>query len=152
MPTVPSLEKRDYVINELLETEKNYVDVLSSMQTNFMRPFANLLREDDYNVIFYGIKVCYLYHLRDCVIKHRAWYLLIYITFCNLNFDQINIIIYSNFRFKNTFCKTWLMRVPTVCLRVFFLRQSKFFLSTFNRKQRRIKLFGCIYYINRAES
>jgi RhoGEF domain. len=51
------LEKRDYVINELVETEKNYVDVLASLLRNFMKPLSNLLREEDMKVIFGGIKV-----------------------------------------------------------------------------------------------
>lgn len=54
---VPSIEKRDYVINELIETEKNYVDVLNTLQKSFMRPLVNIITEDDYAVIFFGIKV-----------------------------------------------------------------------------------------------
>ncbi|PNF32490.1 Protein vav [Cryptotermes secundus] len=51
-----SFEKRDYVIKELVETEKNYVDVLSTLLRCFMRPLNNLLREEDMKVIFGGIK------------------------------------------------------------------------------------------------
>lgn len=51
-----SLEKRDYVINELVETEKNYVDVLSTLNRCFLRPLANALKEDDFRIIFFGIK------------------------------------------------------------------------------------------------
>jgi len=54
---VHSFEKRDYVIKELLETEKNYVDVLASLQRHFMKPLSNLLREEDMKIIFGGIKV-----------------------------------------------------------------------------------------------
>ena len=54
---VHSFEKRDYVIKELLETEKNYVDVLESLQKHFMKPLSNLLVEEDMKVIFGGIKV-----------------------------------------------------------------------------------------------
>jgi len=54
---VHSFEKRDYVIKELLETEKNYVDVLGSLQKYFMKPLSNLLRPEDMKVIFGGIKV-----------------------------------------------------------------------------------------------
>ena len=52
-----SLEKRDYVIKELLETEKNYVDVLASLQKHFMKPLSIFLREEDMKIIFRGIKV-----------------------------------------------------------------------------------------------
>ncbi|XP_065209606.1 protein vav isoform X2 [Planococcus citri] len=52
---VPSIEKRDYVINELIETEKNYVDVLNTLQKSFMRPLKNCISEDDYATIFFGI-------------------------------------------------------------------------------------------------
>lgn len=54
---VHSFEKRDYVINELQETEKNYVDVLASLRTHFMKPLSILLREEDMKIIFRGIKV-----------------------------------------------------------------------------------------------
>lgn len=54
---MPSIEKRDYVINELIETEKNYVDVLNTLQKSFMRPLQNIMREDDFSMIFFGIKV-----------------------------------------------------------------------------------------------
>ncbi|XP_066994159.1 protein vav isoform X2 [Anabrus simplex] len=61
LPQIPStithsLEKRDYVINELVETEKNYVDVLMTVQKCFMRPLSSMLREDDIKVIFSGMK------------------------------------------------------------------------------------------------
>ena len=52
-----TLEKRDYVINELVETEKNYVDVLTTLQCDFMRPLNNVLRKEDSKVIFAHIKV-----------------------------------------------------------------------------------------------
>ena len=51
-----SLEKRDYVINELVETEKKYVDVLSTLQRCFMRPLGNVLKDEDLKVVFFGIK------------------------------------------------------------------------------------------------
>uniref|UniRef100_A0A1B6EAB2 Protein vav n=1 Tax=Clastoptera arizonana TaxID=38151 RepID=A0A1B6EAB2_9HEMI len=53
---IHNLEKRDYVINELVETEKNYVDVLSTLQRCFLRPLANCLKEEDFKIIFTGIK------------------------------------------------------------------------------------------------
>jgi len=72
---VHSFEKRDYVIKELLETEKNYVDVLASLQRHFMKPLSNLLREEDMKVIFGGIKeLCEIHvgfhsHLRKAVAR-----------------------------------------------------------------------------------
>lgn len=52
-----SLEKRDHVINELVETEKKYVDVLSDLQRCFMRPLSNVMKEEDMKIVFHGIKV-----------------------------------------------------------------------------------------------
>lgn len=52
-----SLEKRDYVINELVETERNYLDVLGGLQRSFMRPLATVIKEDDFKIIFAYIKV-----------------------------------------------------------------------------------------------
>nr|CAD7403710.1 unnamed protein product [Timema cristinae] len=51
-----SLEKRDYVIKELVETEKNYVDVLATVQRSFMRPLSSFIREEDMKAIFSGMK------------------------------------------------------------------------------------------------
>ncbi|XP_011871795.1 PREDICTED: protein vav isoform X2 [Vollenhovia emeryi] len=49
-------EKRDYVIQELVETERNYTEVLSSLLRHFARPLSSLLRSDDSAHIFFGIK------------------------------------------------------------------------------------------------
>ncbi|XP_029175637.1 protein vav isoform X1 [Nylanderia fulva] len=49
-------EKRDYVIQELVETERNYTDVLSSLLRNFARPLSSLFRPEDSARIFFGIK------------------------------------------------------------------------------------------------
>jgi len=54
---VSLLERRDYVINELVETERNYVDVLNGLQKHFMKPMAGFLSDEDYHTIFFGIKV-----------------------------------------------------------------------------------------------
>ncbi|XP_059480997.1 protein vav isoform X2 [Neocloeon triangulifer] len=51
-----TLEKRDYVIKELVETEKNYIEVLQNLQTNFMRPLVNHLQHKDHSIIFCNIK------------------------------------------------------------------------------------------------
>lgn len=64
---MPSIEKRDYVINELIETEKNYVDVLKTLQKSFMGPLSSFMREDDYSIIFFGIKV-FLFNCRAILI------------------------------------------------------------------------------------
>ncbi|KAF4524791.1 hypothetical protein B566_EDAN010165 [Ephemera danica] len=52
--TAVSLEKRDYVIRELVETEKNYLDVLDSVQKHFMKPlkWPTYFREEEYMFIF----------------------------------------------------------------------------------------------------
>uniref|UniRef100_A0A8D8M153 Protein vav n=2 Tax=Cacopsylla melanoneura TaxID=428564 RepID=A0A8D8M153_9HEMI len=49
-------EKRDYVINELIETEKNYVNVLATLYRCFMKPLCKLMKLEDFNVVFSGIK------------------------------------------------------------------------------------------------
>ncbi|CAG9856236.1 unnamed protein product [Phyllotreta striolata] len=49
-------EKRDFVIKELLETEKNYVDVLEKLRKNFIMPLANQMRSDHHSCIFYKLK------------------------------------------------------------------------------------------------
>lgn len=49
-------EKRDYVIQELVETERNYSDVLNILLKHFARPLSSLLRPEDSARIFFGIK------------------------------------------------------------------------------------------------
>ncbi|XP_039288077.1 protein vav isoform X1 [Nilaparvata lugens] len=51
-----SFEKRDYVVSELVQTEKNYVDVLNTLHNCFIRPLSAIMKEDDFRVIFSGIK------------------------------------------------------------------------------------------------
>ncbi|XP_063547819.1 protein vav [Cydia strobilella] len=51
-----SLEKRDYVIRELVDTECNYVDVLSKIIKYFLRPLTPYLKAQDMQLIFFGIK------------------------------------------------------------------------------------------------
>lgn len=58
-----SLEKRDYVIRELVDTECNYVDVLSKIIKYFLRPLTPYLKPQDMHVIFFGVKVRYLYYI-----------------------------------------------------------------------------------------
>ncbi|XKL67365.1 hypothetical protein PGB90_002856 [Kerria lacca] len=69
---VPSIEKRDYVINELIETEKNYVDVLKTLQKSFMGPLSSFMREDDYSIIFFGIKDLTEIHLNFHIQLRKA--------------------------------------------------------------------------------
>lgn len=56
-----SLEKRDYVIRELVDTECNYVDVLSKIIKYFLRPMVAYLKAQDLHVIFFGIKVSFFF-------------------------------------------------------------------------------------------
>ncbi|KAL0109463.1 hypothetical protein PUN28_014493 [Cardiocondyla obscurior] len=65
LPSPPSIaqssaisggEKRDYVIQELVETERNYTEVLSSLLRHFARPLSSLLRPEDSARIFFGMK------------------------------------------------------------------------------------------------
>lgn len=54
-----TLEKRDFVIKELIDTERNYVDVLGKLKKNFMKPLQNVLDEVTHGIIFYKIAVSY---------------------------------------------------------------------------------------------
>lgn len=47
------------MINELLETENNYVDVLWGILKHFKKPLSPFIREDDAFVIFFGIEVSF---------------------------------------------------------------------------------------------
>ena len=47
------LEKRDYCVKELLETEKNYVDALNMIQKFFMRPLKCSMNAEDRAVVFF---------------------------------------------------------------------------------------------------
>ncbi|XP_053600667.1 protein vav isoform X2 [Plodia interpunctella] len=57
-----SLEKRDYVIRELVDTECNYVDVLSKIVKHFLRPLTPYLKPKDLQTIFFGIKELHEIH------------------------------------------------------------------------------------------
>lgn len=47
--------KRDYCLQELLQTEANYVDVLNALRKNFIRPITTI-KESDKKIIFMNIK------------------------------------------------------------------------------------------------
>lgn len=52
----PTFEKRDFVIKEMLDTEKNYVDVLSKLKKNYMQPLINQMKPEHHGIIFFKIK------------------------------------------------------------------------------------------------
>ncbi|KAG0429492.1 hypothetical protein HPB47_023584 [Ixodes persulcatus] len=58
VPTTPAapLEKRDYCIKELIETEKNYIEALNMITRDFMRPLKDVLTPEENEVIFKHIK------------------------------------------------------------------------------------------------
>ncbi|KAF5302731.1 hypothetical protein FQR65_LT08473 [Abscondita terminalis] len=58
----PPLEKRDYVIKELVETEHNYVEVINKLKKNFMRPLQSLLRPELCATIFCKINELHEIH------------------------------------------------------------------------------------------
>lgn len=41
----------------MVETEKNYVDVLQTLLKCFIKPLSKIMKEDDFSIIFKGIKV-----------------------------------------------------------------------------------------------
>lgn len=53
----PTLEKRDFVIKELIDTERNYVDVLFKLKKNFMKPLQGVLDEESHGIVFYKVTV-----------------------------------------------------------------------------------------------
>ncbi|KAI5699474.1 hypothetical protein M8J76_016247 [Diaphorina citri] len=56
-------EKKEYVINELIETEKNYVEVLATLKRCFMMPLERYIRPEDFKIVFSGISELYEIHL-----------------------------------------------------------------------------------------
>lgn len=58
VPTTPAapLEKRDYCIKELIETEKNYIEALNMITRDFMRPLKDVLTPEENEIIFKHIK------------------------------------------------------------------------------------------------
>uniref|UniRef100_T1IVA4 Protein vav n=1 Tax=Strigamia maritima TaxID=126957 RepID=T1IVA4_STRMM len=52
----PPLEKRDYCIKELIETEKNYIVVLNMIIRNFITPLKQILSAEDRKNMFLSIK------------------------------------------------------------------------------------------------
>ena len=58
-----TLEKRDYVIKELVETEKNYIEVLQNLQKYFMRPLQSQILAKEHSIIFGNIKVIFFKYL-----------------------------------------------------------------------------------------
>ncbi|CAM1314468.1 VAV2 (predicted) [Pycnogonum litorale] len=50
-PLAP-VEKRDFCIKELVETEKNYVEALNMIIKYFMRPLKTVIRPEDRKIIF----------------------------------------------------------------------------------------------------
>ncbi|GJQ72601.1 hypothetical protein Trydic_g1266 [Trypoxylus dichotomus] len=55
-------EKRDYVIKELVDTEKNYVDVLCKLHRNFMLKLNYFISKDHLDIIFYHVPELYEIH------------------------------------------------------------------------------------------
>ncbi|XP_066149563.1 protein vav isoform X2 [Euwallacea fornicatus] len=55
-------EKRDYVLKELLDTEKNYVDVLNKLKMSFMPTLQSHMKPDDHALVFHKIKELYDVH------------------------------------------------------------------------------------------
>ncbi|KAH8362417.1 hypothetical protein KR200_006622, partial [Drosophila serrata] len=51
-----SLEQRDYVIRELIDTESNYLDVLNALKTKFMTPLERHLSQEELRTIFPRIR------------------------------------------------------------------------------------------------
>nr|XP_042895082.1 protein vav [Parasteatoda tepidariorum] len=55
-PPVHPVEKRDYCIKELIETEKNYIEALNMIIKHFMRPLKSILSAEVREIIFMNIK------------------------------------------------------------------------------------------------
>lgn len=61
VPIVP-VDKRDFSICELIETEKNYIDALNMIKNNFIVPLSKYLSEDEKKCIFFGIEKLHEIH------------------------------------------------------------------------------------------
>lgn len=59
-----SLEQRDFVIRELVDTENNYLDVLNALRYKFMQPMEKLLTKDEIRVIFPKVRELAEIHTR----------------------------------------------------------------------------------------
>lgn len=55
------MEKRDFVIKELVETEHNYVEVINKLKKNFMKPLQVYLSQSEHDTIFCRISVSVKY-------------------------------------------------------------------------------------------
>lgn len=68
-----SVEQRDYVIRELIDTESNYLEVLNALQYKFMTPMEKHLSRDEIRMIFPKIRELveihtqFLKHLKDAI-------------------------------------------------------------------------------------
>lgn len=56
MPSTTSLEQRDFVIRELIDTESNYLEVLNALRFKFMAPMENKLSREELKMIFPKIR------------------------------------------------------------------------------------------------
>lgn len=59
-----SLEQRDFVIRELVDTENNYLDVLNALRYKFMQPMEKLLTKEEIKVIFPKVRELAEIHTR----------------------------------------------------------------------------------------
>ena len=55
-PPAP-MDKREYAIRELVETEKNYLKALDMIRNCFLRPLTAVLSSEERKCIFFGIEV-----------------------------------------------------------------------------------------------
>jgi guanine nucleotide exchange factor VAV len=54
--TETPIEKRDYCVKELVETEKNYIDALNMIVKHFVRPLKSVMPQKERHIIFLHIK------------------------------------------------------------------------------------------------
>uniref|UniRef100_A0A2M4AW53 Putative rho guanine nucleotide exchange factor vav3 n=2 Tax=Anopheles triannulatus TaxID=58253 RepID=A0A2M4AW53_9DIPT len=67
-----NLEQRDFVIKELLDTEKNYLEALNALKLVFMKPLEKLLSKEDIRAIFPCIKELVEIHSKFLERLHEA--------------------------------------------------------------------------------
>ncbi|XP_049533457.1 protein vav isoform X1 [Anopheles darlingi] len=67
-----NLEQRDFVIKELLDTEKNYLEALNALKLVFMKPLEKLLPKEDIRAIFPCIKELVEIHSKFLERLHEA--------------------------------------------------------------------------------
>ncbi|XP_078685835.1 guanine nucleotide exchange factor VAV2-like isoform X3 [Branchiostoma floridae x Branchiostoma belcheri] len=92
-------EKKNYVVKELLDTEKNYVEALNMIVQHFILPLRNFISQDDEQIIFINIQDLFNVHkgfLQDLEKASRHQRTTINISKCFLDWKD-RMLIYGQY-------------------------------------------------------